>query len=208
MPHLEGVRVCSSPVPVKDPFSATVKSTNYLLNALALQNAERAGYDQVHLVCRARLCGLHGADGGLHAAAQGHRRAQTGRAAQGIFVTEDDYVLEGPNMNLGIITQDNEFIVRPWGASAPVCCAAGLGMRLPWLRGGNMLAGRLARHAQHCLPSACLPWLPGGNSLAGLQVPPFDQTLAGVTMTRLLELLPLVRGPDSATPGLHGPAVE
>ena len=26
-----------------------------------------------------------------------------------------------------------------------------------------------------------------------LQVPPFDQTLAGITMTRLLELLPLVR---------------
>ena len=50
MPHLEGVKVCSSPVPVKDPFSATVKSTNYLLNALALQNAERNGYDQ------ARLC--------------------------------------------------------------------------------------------------------------------------------------------------------
>ena len=32
---------------------------------------------------------------------------------QGIFVTEDDYVLEGPNMNLGILTYDNEFIVSP-----------------------------------------------------------------------------------------------
>ena len=34
-------------------------------------------------------------------------------AAQGIFVTEDDYVLEGPNMNLGILTYENEFIVSP-----------------------------------------------------------------------------------------------
>ena len=38
--------MCSSTVPVKDPFSATVKSTNYLLNALALQNAQRNGFDQ------------------------------------------------------------------------------------------------------------------------------------------------------------------
>ena len=49
VPHLEGVKVCSSPVPVKDPFSATVKSTNYLINALNLQHAERMGYDQVRL---------------------------------------------------------------------------------------------------------------------------------------------------------------
>ena len=37
---------------------------------------------------------------------------------QGIFVTEDDYVLEGPNMNLGILTYDNEFIVSPCPAKA------------------------------------------------------------------------------------------
>ena len=47
VPHLKGVNVCSSPVPVKDPFSATVKSTNYLINALNLQHAERSGFDQV-----------------------------------------------------------------------------------------------------------------------------------------------------------------
>lgn len=32
---------------------------------------------------------------------------------QGIFVDEEENVLEGPNINLGIITRDNEMIVRP-----------------------------------------------------------------------------------------------
>ena len=31
--------------------------------------------------------------------------------AQGIFVDEDGMVAEGPNMNLGIITHDNELVV-------------------------------------------------------------------------------------------------
>ena len=73
VPHLEGIKACSSPVPVKDPFSATVKSTNYLINALNLQHAERMGFDQVRSTgvyncCSARLGGvswLQSADDGL-----------------------------------------------------------------------------------------------------------------------------------------------
>lgn len=43
----KGLRVCSSPVPCKDSYSATVKSTNYLLNAMNLLDAQVAGCDQV-----------------------------------------------------------------------------------------------------------------------------------------------------------------
>ena len=45
--HTKGLRVQTSPVPAKDSFSATVKSTNYLLNALNVYDAEAAGCDQV-----------------------------------------------------------------------------------------------------------------------------------------------------------------
>ena len=45
--HTKGLRVHSSPVPAKDAFSATVKSTNYLLNALNVWTAEEEGCDQV-----------------------------------------------------------------------------------------------------------------------------------------------------------------
>ncbi|KAK9807238.1 hypothetical protein WJX73_000814 [Symbiochloris irregularis] len=76
--HTKGLRVCTSSVPAKDSFSATVKSTNYLLNALNLFDAEQSGYDQ------------------------------------GIFVDEEENVLEGPNINLGIITKDHEMIVPPF----------------------------------------------------------------------------------------------
>ena len=45
--HTQGLRVRTSPVPAKDSFSASVKSTNYLLNALNVYEAEQAGCDQV-----------------------------------------------------------------------------------------------------------------------------------------------------------------
>lgn len=45
--HTRGLRVRTSPVPAKESFSAGVKSTNYLLNALNVWDAQLAGYDQV-----------------------------------------------------------------------------------------------------------------------------------------------------------------
>ena len=46
---LVGWTVKTSPVPIKDPYFATVKSTNYLPNALAALDAQLEGYDQVRL---------------------------------------------------------------------------------------------------------------------------------------------------------------
>ena len=45
--HLRGWRIKSSKVPVKDPYFATLKSNNYLANALVAMDAEASGYDQV-----------------------------------------------------------------------------------------------------------------------------------------------------------------
>jgi hypothetical protein len=43
--------VKTSPVPQKDQYFATTKSTNYLVNALALLDAEVESYDQVCSPC-------------------------------------------------------------------------------------------------------------------------------------------------------------
>ena len=40
----------TSPVPIKDPYFATLKSNNYLPNALLALDAQLEGFDQVHLV--------------------------------------------------------------------------------------------------------------------------------------------------------------
>jgi 4-amino-4-deoxychorismate lyase len=44
--HLTGWKVKTSPVPSKDPYFATLKSTNYLPNALAVIDAQAEGFDQ------------------------------------------------------------------------------------------------------------------------------------------------------------------
>jgi len=44
--HLTGWKVKTSPVPSKHPYFATLKSTNYLPNALALIDAQTEGFDQ------------------------------------------------------------------------------------------------------------------------------------------------------------------
>ena len=52
--HLRGWRIKSSKVPLKDPYFATLKSNNYLANALVAMDAEASGYDQVlvqHTAC-------------------------------------------------------------------------------------------------------------------------------------------------------------
>lgn len=43
MPRLQ---VKTSQVPAKNPYFATLKSTNYLVNALCLMDAEAEGFDQ------------------------------------------------------------------------------------------------------------------------------------------------------------------
>ncbi len=49
--YLQGWRVKTSPVPIKAPFFAGLKSTNYLPNALNLMDAEAEGFDQVGVFC-------------------------------------------------------------------------------------------------------------------------------------------------------------
>lgn len=41
------MRVKTSAIPIKAPYFATVKSNNYLPNALALMDAQQDGFDQV-----------------------------------------------------------------------------------------------------------------------------------------------------------------
>ncbi len=46
---VQGWKVKTSPVPIKDPYFATLKSNNYLPNALVALDAQLEGFDQVHL---------------------------------------------------------------------------------------------------------------------------------------------------------------
>ena len=54
---VQGWKVKTSPVPIKDPYFATLKSNNYLPNALLALDAQLEGFDQVCLahsdLCRA-----------------------------------------------------------------------------------------------------------------------------------------------------------
>ena len=45
----------TSPVPIKDPYFATLKSNNYLPNALLALDAQLEGFDQVYLGYRKLL---------------------------------------------------------------------------------------------------------------------------------------------------------
>ncbi|KAL4442489.1 hypothetical protein ABPG77_005073 [Micractinium sp. CCAP 211/92] len=83
--YLQGWRVKTSPVPIKAPFFAGLKSTNYLPNALNLMDAEAEGFDQ------------------------------------GIFVDADGNVAEGPNMNLACLLEDGTLVVPPFDS-----CLAGI----------------------------------------------------------------------------------
>ena len=79
--HLKGWRVKTSPVPIKDPYFATLKSVNYLPNALALMDAQAEGLDQ------------------------------------GVFVDAQGNIAEGPNMNIGVLLHDGTLIVPPFESS-------------------------------------------------------------------------------------------
>lgn len=79
--HLKGWRVKTSPVPTKQPYFATLKSVNYLPNALALMDAQAEAMDQ------------------------------------GVFVDAKGNVAEGPNMNIGVLLHDGTLIVPPFESS-------------------------------------------------------------------------------------------
>ncbi len=51
----QGWKVKTSPVPIKDPYFATLKSTNYLANALVALDAQLEGFDQVRDAATAAL---------------------------------------------------------------------------------------------------------------------------------------------------------
>ncbi|KAK9838341.1 hypothetical protein WJX81_005802 [Elliptochloris bilobata] len=85
MRHLSGWRIKTSRVPAKDPYFATLKSNNYLANALVAMDAEASGYDQ------------------------------------GVFVDEAGFVAEGPTMNLGVVTHEGELVIPPFERSLAGC---------------------------------------------------------------------------------------
>lgn len=72
-----GVKVVTSSVPIKPPEFATVKSVNYLPNALSQMEADAKG------------------------------------AYAGIWVDNDGFVAEGPNMNVAFVVNGGEELVMP-----------------------------------------------------------------------------------------------
>lgn len=77
----EAFKVKTTPVAAKPPFFATVKSVNYLPNALNLKDAEDSGVDQ------------------------------------GIFVDAEGNIAEGPNMNVLIVTAEDDLVTPPFEAA-------------------------------------------------------------------------------------------
>lgn len=91
---------------------------------------------------------------------------------QGIFVDENGMVAEGPNMNLGIITHENELVVRRLHAFTCDTYA---------------VQPERASHAC-CLTSILLvPSLTGRAKC--MQVPTFESSLPGITILTLMELV-------------------
>lgn len=72
-----GVRVVTSSIPIKPPEFATVKSVNYLPNALSQMEAEAKG------------------------------------AYAGIWVDNDGFIAEGPNMNVAFVVNGGKELVMP-----------------------------------------------------------------------------------------------
>eukprot|EP00887_Chlorella_sp_A99_P000052 scaffold16.g52.t1 len=117
--YLRGWRVKTTPVPHKPAFFATLKSTSYLSNALAVLDAQAEGFDQVRELC-VRLARLE-ERGALGERAVGAWAAWVGR---GIFVDEGGFVCGGPNTNLAALLPDGTLVVPPFERSL-----AGMTMR-------------------------------------------------------------------------------
>lgn len=83
----EAVKVITSSVPMKAPEFATMKSVNYLPNALSLLEAEEKG------------------------------------AFAGIWVDEEGFVAEGPNMNVAFVSKAGELIMPAFDKILSGCTA-------------------------------------------------------------------------------------
>ncbi len=131
---LAGWTVKTSPVPIKDPFFATVKSTNYLANALVALDAQLEGYDQVR--CPIRFMALlyfplphhpsvlmltsitvNGTNACIAGQSDDFKRERLALLPQGVFVDSEGFIAEGPVMNIGIITHEGELAVPPFEQS-------------------------------------------------------------------------------------------
>jgi 4-amino-4-deoxychorismate lyase len=145
-----GVAVVTSSVPIKPPAFATVKSTNYLPNALVVADAKRRG------------------------------------AQYGIWLTEDGkHVAEGPSMNAG-------FVVRR--ASARVSQNAS--RRLEKETSDSLGDDRDGTPIEDGMEES--------KTELRFLTPPWDETLAGCTVARAVELVNEGRFEHL---GLKGPAL-
>ena len=107
-------------MPIKDPYFATLKSNNYLPNALVALDAQLEGFDQVrHNPITAGYHKVYHEDMNFVTILKGFDSLIT--HAQGVFVDGDGYVAEGSVMNIGIITHEGELVVPPFDQSLPGC---------------------------------------------------------------------------------------
>ena len=141
-----GVAVVTSSVPIKPPAFATVKSTNYLPNALVVADAKRRG------------------------------------AQYGIWLTEDGkHVAEGPSMNAG-------FVVRRVSQNASRRLEKETSDSLGDDRDGTPIEDGMEE----------------SKTELRFLTPPWDETLAGCTVARAVELVNEGRFEHL---GLKGPAL-
>ena len=116
---VQGWKVKTSPVPIKDPYFATLKSNNYLPNALLALDAQLEGFDQVNPLWRDLMQSM---DLEVHDRSSVMPAQRTSaHALQGVFVDSEGYVAEGSVMNIGIITQEGELVVPPFEQALAGC---------------------------------------------------------------------------------------
>ena len=94
--------------------------------------------------------------------------------SQGIFVDADGNICEGANMNVAILTQQGELLVR-------VSRLSFMHLSLLVIVHGRLIGFRALQHATQ-----------RQNHHVSVQIPPFTNSLAGVTAKRLMELIPQV----------------
>ena len=117
---MQGWKVRTSPVPIKDPYFATLKSNNYLPNALVALDAQLEGFDQVrHHPITAGYQKVYHEEMNIVSTLKGFEILIT--HAQGVFVDSNGYVAEGSVMNIGIITHEGELVVPPFDQALPGC---------------------------------------------------------------------------------------
>lgn len=183
-----GWKVKTSPVPIKDPYFATLKSTNYLANALVALDAQLEGFDQVlgnhpspqwplssmgYFIWL--LLGMEDQPPSLECEAAGCL------CVQGVFVDSEGYVAEGPVMNIGIITHEGEMVVPPFEQTL-----AGVTLQrlLHLVREARSCFSAVIIHLSTCISKSCNravlgPWRPLYNQN---KISPFARRREGQAM--------------------------